>query len=84
MRQHAEPKACHPCRVGDEDRAQPGEKPRRKAIMSFPGAGLHQAPTPATAVPALASARRVVTFLLSRGEPITPWLASGNPASRYS
>jgi hypothetical protein len=68
--------ACHPCHVGDEDRAQHGEEPRRKAIMAFLGAGLHQAPTPATAVPALASARRMVTSLLSRHEPITPWLAN--------
>lgn len=69
-------KACHACRVGDEDRAQPGEEPLRKAIMAFLGAGLHQAPTPATAVPALASARRMVTSLQSRREPIAPWLAS--------
>jgi hypothetical protein len=44
--------------------------------MAFLGAGLHQPPSTAQAVAALANARRMVASLLSRGEPVAPWLAN--------
>jgi hypothetical protein len=53
-----------------------GEERRSQAIMAFLGAGLHQPPSLALAVTALADARRTVASLWSRGEPIAHWLAS--------
>jgi len=62
--------------MADEHRTPLGEERRSEVIMAFLGAGLHQPPSRALAVSCLAEARRMVASLLSRGEPIGPWLAS--------
>jgi hypothetical protein len=43
-----------------------GEERRGQVIMAFLGAGLHQPPSPAQAVTALAGARRMVASLHAR------------------
>ena len=53
-----------------------GEERRSQVIMAFLSVGLHQPPSPAQAVTALASARRMVASLLTRGDPVAGWLAS--------
>lgn len=49
---------------------------RRDAIMAFLGAGLHQPPSRALAVAALAAVRRMVASHQVRGESISEWLNS--------
>jgi len=44
--------------------------------MAFLGAGLHDRPSRAVMVSALAGARPTVALLQSRGEPVADWLAS--------
>lgn len=56
--------------------SRPGTDDRRsQAITAFLGAGMHDLPTPALAVRALADARRSVGAFCTRGEPIDRWLA---------
>jgi hypothetical protein len=67
--------ACHPCQVAEEGSTAFGEEPRSQVIMAFLGVGLHQPPSSALAVSALADARRMVGALLSRGGSGAHWLA---------
>jgi hypothetical protein len=67
---------CHPWQVTGEQDIPPGEGRRGEAIMAFLGAGAHNRPSRAAMVSALASARRTVAILQSRGEPVADWLAS--------
>src|SRR5215813_11817588 len=69
-------RACDPWQMVGEPGSVFGEERRSQAIMAFLGAGLHQPPSRALAVTALADARRTVASLLSRGEAIAHWLAS--------
>jgi hypothetical protein len=67
---------CHPWLVtGDQVRAC-GEERRSEVIMAFLGAGLHEPPSRALALSALAGARRTVASLLSCGELVAEWLAT--------
>ena len=44
--------------------------------MAFLGAGLHDRPSRAVMLSALAGARRTIALLQARGEPVADWLAS--------
>lgn len=52
-----------------------GEDRRRAALIGFLGAGLDPAPPTATLVSALADARRTVSVMRFRKEPLREWLA---------
>jgi hypothetical protein len=67
---------CHAGEVNVECSLPLDDEQRRHAIIAFLGAGLHQPPSPALAVEALASARRAVAAHLARGTSISEWLAS--------
>lgn len=69
-------RSCHAGPVSGECSLPPGDKHRRDAIIAFLGAGLYQPPSRALAVDALASVRRAVAAHLTRGKPISEWLAS--------
>jgi hypothetical protein len=60
---------------GHNDSCAGTDKRRRQAIIAFLGAGMHDAPSPALAVQALATARRSVAACRARNESITIWLA---------
>jgi hypothetical protein len=61
--------------TGQQD-TPPDEGRRGDAILAFLSAGLHDRPSRAVMVSALAGARRTVAMLQSRGEPVADWLAS--------
>jgi len=61
---------------------EPGPEPahdpdpqRNQAVATFLTAGLHEPPSAASMVSALASARRAVALHRARGSAIDPWLA---------
>jgi hypothetical protein len=75
-REHVGGRGSHPWHVVGERGSSFGEERRGQVIMAVFSAGLHQPPSPAQAVTALAGARRMVASLQARGEPIADWLAS--------
>ena len=67
---------CHPWQVTGEQDLLPYQGRRGEAIIAFLGVGLHNPPSRAVMISALAGARRTVARLQSRGEPVADWLAS--------
>ena len=61
--------------MDDQNGAESCEARRSDAVLAFLGAGLHAVPSRASAVTALAGARRAVATHLARGEPVDEWLA---------
>jgi hypothetical protein len=60
----------------DRDPYPEAQERRRRAITAFLDAGMHDPPSRALAVQALADARRSVAAHRARNEPIDRWLAS--------
>ena len=65
--------AC--CAVMDESGEASSDPWRRRPVLAFLGAGLDSVPSTASAVTALAAARRAVAAHLARGEAVDEWLA---------
>ena len=61
--------------MDDRNGAESFETRRSRAMLAFLGAGLDAVPSRASAVTALADARRAVAAYLARGEAIDEWLA---------
>ena len=66
--------ACYAV-MDDQTGAESFEARRSRAVLAFLGAGLHAVPSRASAVTALADARRAVAACLARGGAIDEWLA---------
>jgi hypothetical protein len=64
--------AAMPADSGSQHRR---DERRHLAVTAFLGAGMHDPPTPAPAVQALADARRSVAACRAGNEPIVTWLA---------
>lgn len=61
--------------MGEQNGAESFEARRGRVVLAFLGAGSPAVPSRASAVTALADARRAVAAHLARGEAIDEWLA---------